>query len=43
MWNIIYWGSVLFGSVLNQFFTKYWQMGHFTVCDRVKHTIKVGA
>lgn len=40
LWNIIYWGSLLFGSVLNQFFTRYWQSGHFKVWDRVKHTIK---
>ena len=40
MWNVIYWGSMLFGSVLSQFFTRYWQSGHFRVWDRTKHTIK---
>jgi len=40
MWNVIYWGSMLFGSVLSQFFTRYWQNGHFRVWDRIKSTIK---
>ena len=40
MWNIIYWGSLLFGSVFNQFFTRYWQSGHFKVWGRVKQTAK---
>jgi hypothetical protein len=40
MWNVIYWGSMLFGSVLSQFFTRYWQNGHFRVFDRIKSTIK---
>ncbi len=41
MWNVIYWGSLLFGSVLSQFFTRYWQSGHFKVWDRTKQTLKV--
>ena len=37
---MIYWGGVLFGSVLNQFFSQYWKSGHFKVWDRVKQTLK---
>eukprot|EP00347_Sterkiella_histriomuscorum_P021826 403332633 len=40
LWNLIYWGSLLFGTVLSKFFSKYWQSGHFSICGRVKHSFK---
>lgn len=41
LWNLIYWGSLLHGTVLKNFYAKYWTSGHFTVGGRVKHALKV--
>ena len=41
LWNIVYWGSLVSGTVFSTFLSRYWQSGHFTVMARVKHTIKV--
>jgi hypothetical protein len=30
MWNVIYWGGILHGTILSKFFQKYWTSGHFT-------------
>lgn len=40
LWNIVYWGSLVFGTVFSGFLTRYWQSGHFTVAKRIKHTLK---
>ena len=41
LWNIVYWGSLVTGTVFNTFLSRYWQSGHFTVMRRVTHTLKV--
>lgn len=41
LWNIIYWGSLVHGSILPQFYGKYWTSGHFTVGRRMKHACSV--
>ena len=41
LWNIVYFGSLVTGTVLSNFLTRYWQSGHFTVMRRVKHALKV--
>lgn len=41
LWNIIYWGSLVHGTILNKFFSKYWTSGHFTVGGKIKHSFKV--
>jgi hypothetical protein len=40
VWNIVYFGNILCGTVLNKFFQKYWQSGHFSTGSRVKFAIK---
>lgn len=41
LWNFVYWGSLLHGSILNLFFKKYWTSGHFTIGGRIKQALKV--
>lgn len=41
LWNIVYWGSLVTGTIFNTFLTRYWQSGHFTIMRRVKYTLKV--
>ena len=41
LWNIVYWGSLVSGTIFSNFLTRYWQSGHFTVIRKVKHTFKV--
>lgn len=43
LWNIVYWGSLVFGTIFSNFLTRYWQSGHFTVGRRIKHVLKVSA
>jgi hypothetical protein len=41
LWNIVYWGSLVSGTVFSTFFTRYWQSGHFSITRRVIHALKV--
>ena len=41
IWNIAQWGTILFGTVLNKFFQKYWTSGHFNIGRRIVHALKV--
>jgi hypothetical protein len=41
LWNIVYWGSLVFGSIFTNFLTRYWQSGHFSMGRRVTHVLKV--
>jgi hypothetical protein len=41
LWNIVYWGSLVTGTIFSTFLTRYWQSGHFTVMRRAKHALKV--
>ena len=41
LWNVVYWGSMVTGSVFGTFLTRYWQSGHFTMSRRISHTLKV--
>ena len=41
VWNVIYWGSMVHGSILSNFFSKYWTSGHFSMGRRIKHAFKV--
>ena len=43
LWNIVYWGSLICGSINSQFLTRYWQSGHFKVAARIKFVLKVGS
>ena len=40
LWNVIYWGSLLFGTIFSKIFGKYWQSGHFKMWARIKQVIK---
>ena len=41
LWNFVYWGSLVHGTLLAKFFSNFWQSGHFTVCGKVKASFKV--
>jgi hypothetical protein len=41
LWNVVYWGSMVTGSIFGTFLTRYWQSGHFTMSRRISHTLKV--
>lgn len=40
LWNIVYWGSLITGTVFSNFLTRYWQCGHFTMGRRIKYVLK---
>ena len=41
LWNFVYWGSLVHGTLLAKFYSKFWTSGHFSVCGKVKHSLKV--
>ena len=40
LWQVVYWGNLLFGSLFNKFFQFYWVSGHFSIGSRIKFTLK---
>lgn len=40
VWNVVYFGNIICGTVLNKFLQKYWQSGHFSTCSRIKFALK---
>lgn len=41
LWNIVYWGSLLFGTVTSNFLAQYWQSGHFSPARKIRFVLKV--
>lgn len=40
LWFMVYWGTIITGTVLMQFYKMYWQCGRFTVKSKVKFVLK---
>ena len=40
LWQVVYWGNFIQGSIVNKFYRYYWVSGHFSVASRIKATIK---
>lgn len=40
VWNVVYFGNIICGTVLNKFLQKYWQSGHFSTCSKIKFALK---
>ena len=40
-WNILYWGNIACGTILNRFFQKYWRCGNFTFISRSLEAIRL--
>ena len=40
LWQIVYWGNLLQGSFVTKFFQRYWVSGHFSLCSRIRATLK---
>ena len=40
LWLIVYWGTIITGSVFMQFFKIYWASGRFTIKSKVKFVFK---
>lgn len=40
IWNILYWGNITCGTVLNRFFQRYWRTGNFTVTKRICEALR---
>jgi len=40
LWFFVYWGTIMSGTVLNQFFKRYWSSGHFSKVRKAKFALK---
>ena len=40
LWQLVFWGTILTGTVLMTFFKMYWQSGHFTRRQRIAFALK---
>ena len=40
VWNVVYFGNIICGTVMNKFLQKYWQSGHFSTWSRIKFALK---
>jgi hypothetical protein len=40
LWFIVYWGTIVTGSILMQFLKRYWTCGQFSVGSKVKFVLK---
>ena len=40
LWFMVYFGTILTGSILMTFYQIYWQSGHFSIRGKIKFTVK---
>ena len=40
LWFVVYWGTLISGTVVNQFLKRYWASGHFSVMSKSKAVMK---
>lgn len=40
LWSVVYWGTVITGSILMQFYKIFWASGRFSMKSKIKFAIK---